>query len=42
VQKGETLTAIAARYGVTPQQIRQVNNLQDPKLLMVGQKLVIP
>ena len=42
VQKGETLTSIAARYGVTPQQIRQANNLQDPRLLMVGQQLVIP
>lgn len=42
VQKGETLTSIAARYGVTPQQIRQANNLQDPKLLMVGQQLLIP
>lgn len=42
VQKGETLTSIAARYGVTPAQIRQANNLKDPKLLMVGQQLVIP
>ncbi len=42
VQKGETLTSIAARYGVTPQQIRDANNLTNPKLLVVGQQLVIP
>lgn len=42
VQPGETLTRIAARYGVTVQQIAAANGIVNPSLIYVGQRLVIP
>ncbi len=41
VRRGETLSSIAALYGVTVAQIRQNNGLKDGDLIQVGQKLVI-
>lgn len=42
VQAGQTLGAIALRYGVTVEAILQANGLTDPNRLDVGQVLVIP
>ncbi len=42
VQAGETLSHIAAAYGVTAQTIINANNLQNPDRLRIGQKLFIP
>jgi LysM repeat protein len=42
VQRGETLAKIAARYGVTVQAIVQANNIRNPNLIYVGQRLLIP
>ncbi len=42
VQPGETLSHIAAAYGVTTSTIINANNLQNPDRLRVGQKLFIP
>jgi len=42
VQPGETLTAIAARYGVSPQAIMAANALQNPNRIVSGQRLIIP
>lgn len=42
VQWGETLTWIAARYGVTVWDIMQANGLTDANRIYVGQRLVIP
>lgn len=42
VQAGETLYAIAARYGATVEAIMQANGLADRSLIRVGQQLVIP
>jgi len=42
VASGETLYAIAIRYGVTIQSIVEANQLDDPNLIQVGQRLVIP
>lgn len=42
VQPGETLTAIAARYGVSPQAVMQANGIQNPNRIRSGQKLIIP
>ncbi len=42
VQAGEHLTAIANRYGTTPQAIANANNLVNMNLLYVGQSLTIP
>ncbi len=42
VQPGDTLKNIARRYQVSVQQLMQVNQIRDPNLLSVGQRLVIP
>ncbi|HEY5999753.1 MAG TPA: LysM peptidoglycan-binding domain-containing protein [bacterium] len=42
VRAGETLTAIAARYGVTVKALRDKNQLSDADSLREGQKLAIP
>ncbi len=42
VQAGDTLTALAARYGVTPAAIVAANQLADPNKLVVGMQLIIP
>ena len=42
VQRGDTLAAIAARFGVTVQAIVAANGLSDPNHIETGQRLVIP
>lgn len=42
VSRGETLASIAAKYGVTVSALLAANNIADPNLIKVGQKLVIP
>jgi LysM repeat protein len=42
VQAGDTLSKIAKRYGVTVGEIVEANNISDPNLIWVGQKLIIP
>ncbi len=42
VQAGETLFAIAQKYGVTVQAIVSANSLSNPNRLDVGQQLIIP
>ena len=42
VQRGETLFSIATRYGTTVDVIVQANNLANPQMIYVGQKLLIP
>ncbi len=42
VQRGDTLSAIARRFGVTYQAIAQANNITNPNLIYVGQVLIIP
>ncbi|TVR20750.1 MAG: LysM peptidoglycan-binding domain-containing protein [Anaerolineaceae bacterium] len=42
VQSGETLGAIARRYGVTINAIVARNNITNPNVLSVGQELIIP
>lgn len=42
VQPGESLSAIAQRYGVGPQRLMAVNGLFNPNYLAVGQVLWIP
>lgn len=42
VQAGETLTRIASRYGATISAIAAANDLADPSLILVGQRLAIP
>ena len=42
VQSGESLTAIAVLYGVTAQEIIELNGLANPDTIYVGQQLIIP
>jgi LysM repeat protein len=42
VQRGETLSSIAQRYGTTWQAIANANGLVNPNQIYVGQKLKIP
>jgi LysM repeat protein len=42
VQAGDTLGAIAAKYGVTTQAIMDANGITDPRVVRVGTRLIIP
>lgn len=42
VQPGDTLSVIAASYGVTVDDLIALNGISDPNLLRVGQVLLIP
>ena len=42
VQRGESLSGIGLRYGVTWTRIAQANNLSNPNFIYAGQKLCIP
>ena len=42
VQRGETLSGIALRYGVTVAAITEANGITDPNHILVGQELKIP
>ena len=42
VTRGQTLSHIAERYGVSVTAIRATNNNVSPKRLQIGQKLIIP
>ncbi len=42
VESGQTLSAIAAAYNVSPRGIVEANDLSNPDALRVGQKLFIP
>ena len=41
VRPGDTLSSIAARYGTTVAAIAQANNISNPHLIRVGQRLVV-
>ncbi len=41
IQKGDTLSKIAQKFGVSYQQIAKDNNILNPSLIRVGQKLII-
>jgi len=42
VQSGDTLSAIASRFGVTVAALVAANNIANPDLIIVGQTLLIP
>ncbi len=42
VRPGETLSAIAAQYGLTEAALAQANGIANPSLIYAGQQLVIP
>lgn len=42
VHRGESLSAIARRFGTTWQELARINGLRDPNRLRVGQRIVLP
>ncbi len=42
VSAGETLAAIAVRYGVSVQALAEANAITDPALIVAGQRLTVP
>ena len=42
VRPGDTLTRIAAAHNITVTELAQINNITNPSLLRVGQKIKIP
>ena len=42
VVKGDTLGAIARRFGVTVTALQEANDITDPAKIRIGQKLIIP
>jgi len=42
IQPGDSLSAIADRYGMSVEELSQANDIADPNVIQVGQKLVIP
>ena len=42
VQRGENLSSIAQRYGISPAALAQANGISNPNLIYVGQRLTIP
>ncbi len=42
VRKGDALSVIAKRYGVSLQEVMRINNITNPDKIRVGQKLALP
>ena len=42
VKKGDTLFNVSQNYGLSWQTLAEINNLEEPFLLKIGQKLQIP
>lgn len=42
VQSGDTLSGIAARYGITVDDILGVNDIPDPNVIQAGQEITLP
>jgi murein DD-endopeptidase MepM/ murein hydrolase activator NlpD len=41
VQSGDTIDSIAVAYGLTRQEIMDLNNISDPRIIQIGQELTI-
>jgi LysM repeat protein len=42
IQKGDSLSKIAYRYGVSAREIAELNNIKDPNKIRIGQKILLP
>ncbi len=42
VQKGDSVYSLASKFGTSAERIQALNNLADPRMLNVGQQLIIP
>ncbi len=41
VQTGDTIDSIAVAYGMTRQQVMDLNNISDPRIIQLGQEIII-
>jgi|GEM_PF-3345994 len=42
IQDGDTLGGIAVKFNTTIEKLQELNNIEDPNMIMAGQKLIIP
>lgn len=42
IRRGDTLGAVAARFGITVAALQEINGITDPRSLRIGQELIIP
>jgi len=42
IQKGDSLSKVAARAGVSVREIQELNNISDPNKIRIGQKILLP
>lgn len=42
IQRGDTLSQIAAEYGTSYQYLAKINKIENPNLIYVNQKLIVP
>jgi len=42
IQRGEWLSTIARRFGTTVQELMRINNIYNPNLIEVGQRIILP
>ncbi len=42
VKAGDTLSGIAAKFGTTTEELVRLNNIKNPDLIYVGQKIILP
>lgn len=42
IKSGDSLSGVAARYGVSSRELAQLNNITNPNKLRVGQKILLP
>jgi LysM repeat protein len=42
IKKGDTLLAIARRFGVTVKALQEINGITDPRRLRISQEIIIP
>ncbi|HEY8241163.1 MAG TPA: LysM peptidoglycan-binding domain-containing protein [Kiritimatiellia bacterium] len=42
IQNGDSLSKIAARFGVSSREIAELNNIKDPNKIRIGQQLLLP
>ena len=42
VDKGDTLWKLAKKYNTTIEELVKINDIENPEIIIIGQKLIIP
>ena len=42
IQKGDSLSSVASRYGVSAREIAELNNIRDPNKIRINQTILLP